>query len=109
MRDRRSSFRLNVTYDTPPEKLRMIPPAVRAVIEAEPQARFDRCHFLSFGDWALQFEVVYYVTVSDYKTYADLQQAINLGIMERFAALAVEIAFATHSLHTPPSTKQLSG
>ena len=58
MRERRSAFRLNVTYDTPPEKLREIPPAVRAVIEAQPQTRFDRCHFLAFGDWALQFEVV---------------------------------------------------
>ena len=99
MRERRSAFRLNVTYDTPPEKLRAIPPAVRAVIEAQPQARFDRCHFLSFGEWALQFEVVYYVTVSDYKTYADLQQSINLGILERFAALGIDFAFATHSLH----------
>ena len=38
------------------------------------------------------------MTVSDYKTYADLQQTINLAILERFAALQVEIAFATHSL-----------
>jgi len=103
MRERRSAFRLNVTYDTPAEKLRAIPPAVRAVIEAQPQTRFDRCHFLSFGEWALQFEVVYYVTVSDYKTYADLQQTINLGILESFAALGVDIAFATHSLHTTPT------
>jgi len=100
MRERRSAFRLNVTYDTPPEKLRAIPPAVRAVIEAQPNTRFDRCHFLAFGEWALQFEVVYYVTVSDYKTYADVQQTINLAILERFAALGVDIAFATHSLHT---------
>jgi small-conductance mechanosensitive channel len=100
MRERRSAFRLNVTYDTPPEKLRAVPPAVRAVIEAQPNTRFDRCHFLAFGDWALQFEVVYYVTVSDYKTYADVQQTINLAILERFAALGVDIAFATHSLHT---------
>jgi len=99
MRERRSAFRLNVTYDTPPDKLRVIPPAVRAVIEAQPNTRFDRCHFLAFGEWALQFEVVYFVTVSDYKTYADLQQTINLAILERFTALGVEIAFATHSLH----------
>jgi small-conductance mechanosensitive channel len=104
MRERRSAFRLNVTYDTPPDKLRAIPPAVRAVIEAQPNTRFDRCHFLAFGEWALQFEVVYFVTVSDYKTYADLQQTINLGILERFAALEVEIAFATHSLHTPKAS-----
>jgi small-conductance mechanosensitive channel len=100
MRERRSAFRLNVTYDTPPEKLRSIPPAVREVIESQPQTRFDRCNFLAFGDWSLQFESVYYVTVSDYKTYAQLQQSINIAILERFTALGVEIAFATHSLHT---------
>jgi small-conductance mechanosensitive channel len=109
MRERRSAFRLNVVYDTPVEKLRAVPAAVRAVIEAQPQTRFDRCHFLAFGDWSLQFEVVYYVTVSDYRTYADLQQTINLGILERFAALGVEIAFVSHSLHTPPAKRQLSG
>jgi small-conductance mechanosensitive channel len=109
MRERRSAFRLNVVYDTPVEKLRAVPAAVRMVIEAQPQTRFDRCHFLAFGDWSLQFEVVYYVTVSDYRTYADLQQTINLGILESFAALGVEIAFVSHSLHTPPVKKQLSG
>ncbi len=105
MRERRSAFRLNVTYDTPPEKLRAIPPAVREVVESQPQTRFDRCNFLSFGDWSLQFETVYYVTVSDYKTYAQLQQSINIAILERFAALGVEIAFATHSLHALKPSK----
>jgi small-conductance mechanosensitive channel len=109
MRERRSAFRLNVVYDTPVEKLQAVPAAVRAVIEAQPQTRFDRCHFLAFGDWSLQFEVVYYVTVSDYRTYADLQQTINLGILESFAALGVEIAFVSHSLHTlAPTKKQVS-
>src|ERR1700733_741689 len=105
MRERRSAFRLNVTYDTPPEKLRAIPAAVRELIESQPQTRFDRCNFLAFGDWALQFETVYYVTVSDYKTYANLQQSINIAIVERFAALGVDIAFATHSLHTLQTLK----
>jgi small-conductance mechanosensitive channel len=101
MRERRAAFRLNVTYNTTAEKLRAIPQAVREEIETQPNTRFDRCHFLAFGDWALQFEVVYYVTVSDYKTYADLQQTINLGILERFEALGVEIAFVTHALQAP--------
>jgi small-conductance mechanosensitive channel len=104
MRERRAAFRLNVTFDTSAEKLRAIPPAVREVIEAEPHTRFDRCHFLAFGDWALQFEVVYFVLVSDYKTYADLQQTINFGILERFEALGVEMAFVTHSLQAAKVT-----
>ena len=51
------------------------------------------------------------MTVSDYRTYADLQQTINLGILERFEAMDVDIAFVSHSLHTlpPPAKKPPSG
>jgi MscS family membrane protein len=98
MRERRSAFRLNVVYDTPPgETARPFRRRCARSSKRQPQTRFDRCHFLAFGEWSLQFEVVYYVTVSDYRTYADLQQTINLGILESFAALAVDIAFVSHS------------
>jgi small-conductance mechanosensitive channel len=93
MRERRAVFTLNITYDTPAEKLRAIAPVVREIIQAQAHTRFDRCHFLTYGEWALRFETVYFVTVPDYGVYADAQQAINLAIFERFAAMGVEFAF----------------
>ena len=57
--------------------------------------RFDRCHFLTYGDRALQFEVVYFVISADFNAYADAQQTINLAILERFRALQVNFAAAT--------------
>jgi MscS family membrane protein len=93
LRERRAAFSINIAYDTPPEKLREIPPFVKGVVEQQKNTRFDRCHLLGFGDWALRFEVVYFVTVSDYLTYADAQQAISLAILERFHEEDVQFAF----------------
>ena len=99
MRERRTAFSLNVTYGTPLEQLRAIPAAVREIVERQPQTRFDRCHLMSFADWALRYEVVFFMMVPDYAAYADTQQAINLAIVERFAAMGVEFAFPTRPFY----------
>ncbi len=92
LRERRSAFELLLVYDTPPEVLRRIPQIVREVIEAQPHTRFDRCHLMTCGPVALQFEVVYFVTVADFQVYADIQQNVNLGVLERFRELKVQFA-----------------
>ena len=72
---------LGVTYDTPPETLERIPGMVKEIVEKQEQARFDRAHFRSFGDSALEFETVYWVLSPDYTVYMDVQQAINFAIL----------------------------
>jgi small-conductance mechanosensitive channel len=109
LRERRALFNINVAYDTPPEKLREIPPFIKNVVEAQPNTRFDRCHLLSFGDWAVRFEAVYYVTVSDYLTYANAQQAINLAILERFQEMDVKFAFPYAPPAPPPEPQPETG
>jgi small-conductance mechanosensitive channel len=93
LRERRAAFTLNVAYGTPSDKLRQIPGIVREIVTAQPRTRFDRCHFMAYGEWALRFEVVYFVTVADYAVYADTLQAVNLAILERFEQMDVEFAF----------------
>jgi len=105
MRERRTSFWLNVTYGTPAGQLRAIPGVVREIIEQQPKTRFDRCHLLNFSDWALRFEVVFFMTVPDYNAYADVQQAINLAIVERFNAMGVEFAFPSRPFYQPETAQ----
>jgi small-conductance mechanosensitive channel len=100
MRERRVVMTLNVNYDTPPDTLRAIPIAVREVVTAQPNTRFDRCHFLAYAESALQFELVFVVTSADYGVYADVQQAVNLAILERFATLGVKLALPTRRMVT---------
>jgi small-conductance mechanosensitive channel len=92
MIERRSLFQLDVHYETPVAALAAVPGAVREIIEATPEVRFDRCHLLRCAPAALQYEVAYFVTNPDFKVYANAQQSINLRILERFRVLGVIFA-----------------
>jgi len=98
MYERRIVFTFGVVYDTPRDTLAGLAGEVRAIIEAQPKTRFDRAHFFRFGEFSLDFEVVYFVLDPDYNLYMDIQQAINLAIMARFEALDVGFAFPTSTL-----------
>jgi small-conductance mechanosensitive channel len=98
MQERRIAFTIGVTYETPKEKVAAIPGMIRQIVESQQQARFDRSHFKNFGDFSLNFETVYYVPVPDYNVYMDVQQAINLALMEKFAAEGIEFAYPTQTL-----------
>ena len=91
MRERRTVFQFGVSYDTDARSLAAIPAVVREIIEATPDTRFDRCHFLTYGATTLQFEVVFYTTKPEFNTYADAQQAINLALFERMRAMNVNL------------------
>ncbi|MCA9116129.1 MAG: mechanosensitive ion channel family protein [Planctomycetaceae bacterium] len=98
MSERRIAFSIGVTYQTPHEKLQAVPGLIREAVEACDQARFDRSHFKSFGDSALNFETVYYVLAADYAIYMDIQQQINLDLYRRFEQEAIEFAYPTQTL-----------
>lgn len=99
MFERRVVFPIAVTYQTPREKLKMIPTILREAVEAQDKVRFDRAHFKEYGNFSLNFETVYYVSGPDYTLYMDIQQAINLHIHERFEQEAIEFAYPTQTLY----------
>jgi small-conductance mechanosensitive channel len=98
MGERRAVFQFGVSYDTPTDVLAAIPGEVRRIVEAQADTRFDRCHLLTYGDTALQFELVYFMTKSDFGLYADTQQAINLALLDRLRAMKVQLAAPTRAL-----------
>ncbi len=103
MAERRVVFVIGVTYDTAPETVARIPTMIREVIEAQPKVRFDRSHFTLFGDSALNFETVYFMTTADYAMYADTHQHVLLQIYRRFAADKIEFAFPTRTVVVKPN------
>jgi small-conductance mechanosensitive channel len=98
MLERRVQFRVGVVYQTGIEQLVAIPEMLRKIVQDQPGTRFDRAHFAAYGDFALSFEVVYYVLSPDYNRYMDVQQAINLDILRGFQAHAIEFALPTQIL-----------
>lgn len=99
MWERRVAFEIGVTYQTPAAKLRQIPEMMREYVLAQAETRFDRAHLKAFGDSALVYEIVYFVLSPDYNLYMDVQQAINLALIERFAREGIEFAYPTQTLY----------
>ena len=99
MHTRRMIYSLGVTYSTSVDQMKAIPAWVEQIIDAVPNASFNRCHFTEFGDSSLNLELVYYIDTRDYTTALNAQQAVNLGIMERFAREGVDFAFPSRTLY----------
>jgi small-conductance mechanosensitive channel len=99
MKKRRITFSFGVTYDTPLKKLKKIPDIVKDIVDKQELAELDRVHFKTFGDFALIYEVVYYMTVPDYVKYMDTQQAINLELIKKFEKEGIEFAFPTQTIY----------
>ena len=99
MQRRRILFSVGVSYETPPEKVRMIPGVLREIIQSEASVEFDRAHFKGFGDSSLDFEIVYHLNNPDFNAYMDVQQQFNFQILERFGEMGISIAFPTRTLY----------
>jgi small-conductance mechanosensitive channel len=95
---RRVVFSFGTRLETPIEKVKEIPGWIKGIITSRDQTRFDRAHFLKFGESSLDFEVVYYVLSADYNIYMDIQQAINLAIMERFEKEGIHFAYPVRTV-----------
>ncbi len=99
LQERRVVMKFGVTYETSPGDLRVIPEIVRSIFAGLPEARIDRVHFAQFGDFSLNFEVVYFVLSQEYNVYMDVQQKVNLSLVELFAKQGIEFAYPTQTLY----------
>ncbi|MFH1750198.1 MAG: mechanosensitive ion channel family protein [Candidatus Micrarchaeota archaeon] len=99
MKKRRIVFPFGVVYGTPVSKLKKIPASVKRIVDAVKGCKADRVHFKAFGNFSLDFEVVYYLDSPDYNRYMDSQQEINLKIAEAFEKDGIEFAFPTQTVY----------
>src|SRR5690606_3530149 len=99
MERRRVVFKLGVRYETPPSLLKKAPDTIKEIIQGIKDTTFDRCHFISYGDFSLVIETVYYVLSADYNKYANIQQEINFKIFEAFDKMGICFAYPTQTLY----------
>jgi small-conductance mechanosensitive channel len=91
-------FTVGVAYETPTEKLRQIPGWIAEIISAQETATFDRAHFVTYGDSALQYEIVFFIETSEYLVYMDIRQQVNLDIKEKFESEGIDFAYPTRTV-----------
>ena len=99
MQQRRMIYSIGVTYQTTADQIQSIPTTIKSIIDNTSHTIFNRCHFTTFGDYSLNFEIVYYIDNRDYTLAMDIQQSINLGIMRKFEEQGIEFAFPSQTLY----------
>jgi small-conductance mechanosensitive channel len=77
----------------------MVPGEIARIVQNTDRVRFDRCHLSGYGDFAILFELVYWIQDRDYAVYMDIQQEILLQIHDLFERHEIEFAYPTQTLH----------
>ncbi|MBD3359088.1 MAG: mechanosensitive ion channel [Candidatus Buchananbacteria bacterium] len=99
VKERRSLFRVGVTYDTSQTKLKLITKLLKESVEKTKLTNFDRAHFVEFADSSLNFELSFYAQTEDYKKFLDIQQQVLYKIRYLFAKEKIEMAFPTQTVY----------
>lgn len=96
---RRVVLNIGVTYETSPEKLKKVPQIIKEIVTSIENVDFDRAYLVKFGDFAIIFELVYFVKTSDYLVHLKAQQEILLKLKEAFEKENIEFAYPTQTLY----------
>jgi small-conductance mechanosensitive channel len=99
LEQRRAIFTIGVVYGTPLEKLKKIPVMITEIVESEPLTTPDRVHFATYGEFSLNFEIVFFVESSDYRQYMEIIQDVNFRIYEAFEKEGIEFAYPTRTIY----------
>lgn len=98
MTERRVAFTLRLVYDTPQPLLEALPALIKEVIEGREKVRFDRGTLMRLADWALEFEVVYWMTDPAYAVFAQTHQQVLFELLRRMRDGGYAFAFPTRAI-----------
>lgn len=108
MERRRVLLSIGVIYETDADRLEKIPSIVKEIVDGQPDVLFDRTHFSGFGDFSLNFEIVFYILTADYLKFMDCQHAFCMQLYRRFAAEKIEFAYPTQKILVAKADTQVS-
>jgi MscS family membrane protein len=104
---RRQRFLIQVTCNTPREKLEDLIASMRQLIIDQPAVEERTCEvrFNNFGESSLDILVLFHLLVATNADELREREAILLGIMNLLADAGVELAFPTRTLHLAGSAE----
>lgn len=95
MEKRQIILKIGVIYETDEQKLAEIPAIIKQTIESIENVTFDIAYFSGFGDFSLNFEVIYYVNSNDIKICRMAKNEVNLAIKNAFSHHQLQFAYPT--------------
>ncbi|MGY6529423.1 MAG: mechanosensitive ion channel family protein [Cyanobacterium sp.] len=99
MQSRQARIKLGVIYETDNNLLPKIPEIIEKALSPLENITFDIAYFAGFGDFSLNYEVIYFVhSNNELKIYRKAQHEVNLAIKFAFADAGIKFAYPT-ALH----------
>ncbi len=103
---RRQRFLIQVTYDTPREKLEQLIAGIKQIITDHPltnKTNFN-VRFNDFGESSLNILIYFHIETTDYSAELAAREEILLQIMDLAKQLGIDFAFPTRTLviEAPP-------
>jgi MscS family membrane protein len=108
---RRERFFIQVTYDTPREKLEQLAAQIKQLIADHPLTNKKNFHvrFNDFGESSLNILVYFYLEVADLAAELEEREGILLEIMDLAKRLDINFAFPTRTLVIEPPAEPEAG
>lgn len=95
MPEKRVLSRLRIAYDTAPAQVEKVPVMAEEAVKAAEGTRFFSCLLMEIGQYSLEFELIYYVSTQEGRNVARSTDAVNRGILSRFATAGISFAYPT--------------
>ncbi|HCE98801.1 MAG TPA: hypothetical protein DER10_09925, partial [Elusimicrobia bacterium] len=98
MQRRRVVLKTAVVYQTPLEKLKLVPDMMKEAVLSLGNASFDRSTMSGLGDFSIDFETVYWVESPDYNFHMQAQEKFLQAVIAKFQKEGIEFAYPTQTL-----------
>lgn len=98
---RRYSTKLSITYDTPPELIKVFIEGLNQIVSSHPDTRKDFYHIRLNGFGASSLDILFYIffQVPDWAAEVKAREEIMLEILQLAHKLGVRFAFPTTTIH----------
>lgn len=91
---------IDITYDTPPEKVELAVEICRKIVRDHPEMEdYQQIHFNQFGAFSLKIMLYVFTKTIDWSEYLRIRQEIFLSIFREFNQHGIEFAFPTQTLY----------
>lgn len=99
---------IDITYDTPPEKVELAVEICRRAVREHPEMEeYQQIHFNQFASHSLKIMLYIFTKTTDWGEYLRIRQELFLRILKEFNENGIEFAFPTQTLYLNP-TEQFS-
>ncbi len=95
---------IDITYDTPAEKVELAVEICRKIVREHPEMEeYQQIHFNQFGAHSLKIMLYIFTKTTDWGEYLAIRQEIFLSILREFNKHGIEFAFPTQTLYLNPA------